>query len=186
MVSIPSLWLPILLSAVFVFIASSVIHMFLTYHYRDFRKAPDEDKLMDELRDFNLPPGEYSVPHAGSPKEMNSPEYKEKLKKGPVLLMNVWKTGEFGMGKYLVLWFIYLLIVGVFAAYVGGRALGPGADYLAVFRFTGVTAFTCYVIALWQDYIWFHKSPGRTLKSTFDGLIYALLTAGTFGWLWPG
>jgi hypothetical protein len=23
------------------------------------------------------------------------------------------------------------------------------------------------------------------LKESFDGLIYSLLTAGTFGWLWP-
>ena len=185
MVSIPTLWLPILLSAVFVFIASSVIHMFLTYHYRDFKKVPDEVKLMDALRDFNLPPGEYSVPHAGSPKEMNSAEYKEKLKKGPVLLMNVWESGEQSMGRQLVQWFLFSIIVGIFAAYVAGRALGPGAEYLAVFRFTGVTAFICYVIGIWPDYIWFKRSLGRTLKSTFDGLIYALLTAGVFGWLWP-
>ena len=186
MVSIPTLWLPILLSAVIVFIASSIIHMFLTYHYRDFKKAPDEDKLMDVLRDFNLPPGEYSVPFAGSPKEMNSPEYKEKLKKGPVLLMNVWESGEHRMGSQLVQWFLFSVIAGIFAAYVAGRALEPGAEYLAVFRFTGVTAFACYAIALWHESIWYKRSWGRTFKSTVDGLIYGLLTAGTFAWLWPG
>jgi hypothetical protein len=141
---------------------------------------------MDSLRGLDLQPGEYAVPYAGSMKEMNAPEYKEKRSKGPVLIMNVWKTGQEGMGKQFVLWFVYSLIVGIFAAYVAGRALGPGADYLAVFRFTGVTAFACYAIAQWQDYIWFRRSMGRTLKNTLDGLIYALLTAGTFGWLWPG
>ena len=186
MVSILSLWLPILLSAVFVFIASSIIYMVLGYHNKDFKKVPDEDKLMDALRGFNIPPGEYALPYAGSNKELNSPEYKEKVNKGPVLIMNVWKTGEQGMGRQFVQWFLYAIIVGIFTAYVAGRALGPGAEYLAVFRFAGVTAFACYAIALWQDYIWFFRSPGRTLKNTLDGLIYALLTAGTFAWLWPG
>ncbi len=186
MVSIPTLWLPILLSAVFVFIASSIIHTVLTYHYKDFKKVPDEDKLMDVLRGFNIPPGEYAVPYSGSPKEMNSPEYKEKTKKGPVLLMNVWETGDPALGKSLVQWFIFTVIVGIFAAYVAGRALGPGAEYLAVFRFAGVTAFACYTLASWPESIWFKRSWGRTVKGTIDGLIYALLTAGTFAWLWPG
>ncbi len=185
MVFITSLWLPILLSAVFVFIASSVIHMVLTYHYRDFKKAPDEDKLRDALRPLGIPPGEYAVPHAGTAKEMMSPEYRDKRKEGPVLMMTVLQSGIPGMGKNLVQWFIYSVIVGVFAAYVAGRALEPGAEYLAVFRFAGVTAFACYAIASWQESIWFGRSWGRTLRGTFDGLIYALLTAGTFGWLWP-
>ena len=46
-------------------------------------------------------------------------------------------------------------------------------------------AFACYAIAGWQDSIWFKRSWSTTLKNTFDGLIYALVTAGTFGWLWP-
>jgi hypothetical protein len=186
MVTIMSLWLPILLSAVIVFIASSIIHMVFTYHYKDFKKAPDEDKLRDALRGLNIPPGEYSVPYSGSPKVMRSPEYQEKMNKGPVLILSVFKSGPPAMGKELFQWFVYAIIVGIFAAYVAGRALGPGADYLAVFRFSGVTAFACYTIAHWQDTIWFKRSWGRTFKGTFDGLIYALLTAGTFGWLWPG
>jgi len=64
-------------------------------------------------------------------------------------------------------------------------ALGPGEDYLAVFRFTGATAFVGYTLALWQNSIWFKRKWSTNLKNTFDGLIYALFTAGTFGWLWP-
>jgi Flp pilus assembly protein TadB len=185
MVTITSLWLPILLSAVFVFIASSVIHMLFSYHYKDYKKVPEEDKLRDSIRGLNIPPGEYSVPNAGSPKEMNTPEYKEKRDKGPVLLMTVVKSGDQGMGKELFLWFVYAIVVGIFAAYVAGRALGPGAEYLAVFRFAGFTAFACYTVAGWQESIWFQRSWGRTFKNTIDGLIYGLLTAGTFAWLWP-
>jgi len=71
------------------------------------------------------------------------------------------------------------------AAYIAGRALEPGAHYLSVFRFAGATAFFGYAFALMQQSIWYKRAWGTTFKSTFDGLIYALLTAGTFGWLWP-
>lgn len=185
MVSIPSLWLPILLSAVFVFILSSIIHMVFTYHYKDFKPVPEEDKLMDTLRAFNLTSGEYIVPHAASPATRKSPEFQAKMKKGPAVILNVWQSANPSMVKNLVLWFLYSVIVGVFAAYVAGRALGPGAPYLAVFRFAGVTAFACYSIAQWQASIWFNRPWGTTLRNTIDGLVYALVTAGTFGWLWP-
>jgi hypothetical protein len=185
MVSIMSLWLPILLSAVIVFVVSSIIHMVLPYHRSDFGKVPAEDDVMDALRKFNIPPGEYVIPCAGSPKEMGTPEFIEKSKKGPVALMTVMASGPPSMGMSLVLWFIYSIVVGIFAAYIASRALEPGAHYLGVFRFAGAAAFAGYALALWQNSIWYKRAWSTTIKSTFDGLIYALLTAGTFGWLWP-
>lgn len=185
MVPIMSLLLPIFLSAVFVFIASFVIHMVFTYHFKDFKKVPDEDKLMDALRGFHIPSGEYLIPCAENSRVRNSPEFQEKLKKGPAVMMSVRESGRTSMTKNLVLWFLYSLVVGVFAAYIAGRALGPGANYLSVFRFAGFTAFACYSVAQWHDAIWFNRSLGRTVRETIDGLIYGLLTAGTFGWLWP-
>ncbi|MBI2619040.1 MAG: hypothetical protein HYW57_03070 [Ignavibacteriales bacterium] len=185
MVSILSLWLPILLSAVFVFLISFVLHTVLTYHFKDFRKIPNEDAVMDELRKHNIPDGEYALPYAMNQKELNTPEFKEKVNKGPAAFLTIWKGGQPSMATSLTQWFVYCLIVGVFAAYVAGRALGPGAEYLAVFRFAGTTAFLGYTLALWQDSIWYKKSWAATLRNTFDGLVYGLLTAGTFGWLWP-
>ena len=113
-------------------------------------------------------------------------EFKEKMNKGPMFIATVLKTGEMGMGMSLFLWFIYCLIISIFAAYITGHAVSAGSDYLAVFRFVGATAFTGYSLALMQDSIWFKKSWSATIKSMFDGLIYALFTAGVFGWLWPG
>jgi hypothetical protein len=185
MVSVMSLWLPILLAAVIVFAVSSIIHMMLPYHRTDFGKVPGEDDVMDALRKFDIPPGDYVIPHAGSPKEMGTPEFIEKSTKGPVAIMTVMPSGRPSMGRSMVLWFVYCIVVGIFAAYIAGRALGPGAHYLAVFRFAGCTAFAGYGLALLQNSIWYNRSWGATLKSTFDGLVYALLTAGTFGWLWP-
>jgi hypothetical protein len=185
MVSIPSLWLPILLSAVLVFVVSSIIHMMLRYHANDFRKLPDENGFAEALRKLNIPAGEYTLPHAANAKEMKSPEFQERMKKGPGAILTIWPGGQVSMTGSLVQWFLYSLVVGIFSAYVAGRALGPGAYYLAVFRFAGVTAFACYAIAGWQQSIWFKRAWSTTLKNTIDGLVYALLTAGVFGWLWP-
>jgi hypothetical protein len=185
MVTIMSLWLPILLSAVLVFVLSSIIHMVLGYHNSDFAKLPKEDDVMDALRPFSIPPGEYHMPYAGTMKEMGTPEFTEKMNKGPMAFMTVLESGPPKMGVQLVSWFVYSIVIGIFAAYVTSRALGPGADYRSVFRFAGCTAFIGYSAALWQNSIWYKRAWSSTLKSTFDGLVYALFTAGIFGWLWP-
>ncbi len=185
-IPITTLWLPILIGAVLVFVSSSVIHMFLPYHRNDFGKVPDEDRVMDALRPFNIPPGDYVIPHAGGPEAMRSEEFRAKIEKGPLGVVTIMPPGSFGnMGAQLVQWFAYSLLVGVVAAYVAGRTLAPGADYLAVFRLTGTVAFASYAMALMQRPIWYKSSWSATLKSMFDGLVYAALTAGAFGWLWP-
>lgn len=184
-VSIPSLWLPILLSAVAVFLVSSVVHMVLPYHRSDFGKVPSEDDVMDALRKFNIAPGEYVIPHAGSTEAMKSSEYVEKTNKGPVAFVTVLPTGPMAIGTSLIQWFIYSIVVGILVAYVTGRTLGTGASYLEVFRFAGTTAFIAYTMALWQNSIWYKRDWSTSAKSSFDGLLYALVTAGMFGWLWP-
>jgi hypothetical protein len=185
MVGIIELWLPIVLSSVIVFVVSSIIHAVTPWHKSDYSKVPDEDKVMDALRPFAISPGDYIIPRAWGTKEMRSREFADKMKKGPVVVMTVLPNGPISMGKDLVLWFLYSIVVGVFAAYVAGRASPFGAAYLHVFRFAGTTAFVGYALALWQMSIWYHRSWSTTFKATVDGLIYGLLTAGTFGWLWP-
>lgn len=185
MVSLHLLWLPILLSAVFVFVASSVIHMLLPYHRSDFKGLPREEETMAALRPLAIPPGEYVMPYAPSPEAMKSPEFQERATQGPVAFMNVLPNGVPGMGASLVQWFGYCLVIGLFAGYLTSRAVGFGAPYLEVFRFAGTTAFLGYAAGLWQNSIWYKRAWSTTLKSTFDGLLYGLLTAGTFGWLWP-
>ena len=185
MVSVAALWLPILAAAILVFLVSSLIHMVLPYHKNDFRKVPAEDDVMAALRPFNIPPGDYLMPSPGGPEQMRSPEFLAKREKGPVLVMTTLPPGPPSMGQSLVLWFLYAILVGVFAAYVTGLALGPGAPYMTVFRFSGTVAFAGYSLALLQNTIWYRRGWGFTLKTMFDGLVYALLTAGAFGWLWP-
>ncbi len=185
MTALTALWLPILVSAVFVFIASSIIHMGPLWHRNDYPKLPNEDDVTSALRPLAIPPGDYLMPRATDMKEYKTPEFMDKMNKGPVLVMTVLPPGPVNMGRNLTLWFIYTVVVSYFSAYIASRALGPGAHYLQVFRFIGAAAFIGYVLALWQMSIWYWRSWSMTIKSSIDGLIYALLTAGTFGWLWP-
>jgi len=187
MVSLTSLVLPIVISAVVVFIASSIIHMVLGYHRSDVRKLPDrqEDEALEGLRRLNLPPGEYALPHPGSPDRMKDPAFLAKAKRGPLVFMTVAPGAVPSLGANLVQWFACILIVTLFAAYLASRAAAPGADYLTVFRFVGTTAFMGYSLATLNESVWYMRSWLRTFKSVFDGLVYALLTAGVFGWLWP-
>ena len=179
------LWLPILLSAVIVFVASSIIHMATPWHKGDYGKLPSEDQVLAALRPFSIPPGDYMAPCPSSMKDLNSPEFLEKRSKGPVMIVTVLPNGPVSMGPALAMWFLYSIVIAIFAAYVAGTALPPHTQYLKVFQFVGTTAFIGYTFGLWQMAIWYRRSLGTTIRSTVDGLIYALLTAGTFGWLWP-
>ena len=185
MVALTSLWLPIVLSAVVVFVASSIIHMMLPYHRNDIRQLPREDEVMAALRPFDIPPGDYGMPRAQSMQGMKAPEFLEKMKTGPVAFVTVVPNGPPSMGASLGQWFFYSILVSIFAGYIAGAALPHGAHYLKVFQITGSSAFAGYALALMQSSIWYKRNWGTTVVLMFDGLVYALLTAGVFGWLWP-
>ncbi len=185
MVPVTSLVVPILLAAVLVFLASSIIHMLLPFHKGDLKRLPRESDVLQALRAFKLPPADYAAPLPASMSDMNSPAFLEKRTQGPVIFMTVLPSGPPTLTRSLALWFLYSILVGVFAAYIAGRALPPGAHYLSVFRFVGASAFMGYSLALLQHSIWWGRNWGTTIRSMVDGLVYALLTAGAFGWLWP-
>ncbi len=185
MTGMHALWLPIVLSSVFVFIVSSIIHMLSPWHKGDFPQLANQEKIMDALRPFNLQPGDYLLPRPEGRGDMKSPAFLELVNKGPKVIMTVMQPGMTGMGKSLGGWFVYLLVVNAFGAYIAGRALPLAADPMRVYQFVGATTFLGYSLALWQASIWWQKSIGITIKSTIDGLIYAVIAAATFGWLWP-
>jgi len=183
-----ALWLPILLSAVIVFIASSIMHMVLPYHKSDYRQLPDEDKVLPSLRAAGLQKGLYIFPYC-THKEMNSPAAQEKYKLGPVGMLIVFPSGPPAMPKFLGMWFAYCLIIGVFVAYITTHAhplvVAHGEPFWAVFRVASASAFLAYGLANLSNGIWKGQPWGNVSKEVVDGLVYALLTAGTFGWLWP-
>lgn len=177
-----ALWLPILLSAVIVFVASSIMHMVLPYHRSDYKKLPDEEKAREALR--GLQRGLYSMPYC-THQTMKTPEIQEKFKQGPVGLLTVFPSGPPVLPKFMAMWFGYCLIVGFFVAYLTYHTVAAGSNYLVVFRVAGTAAFMAYSFAHISNGIWKAEPWGNVVKEVIDGLVFGMLTAGTFGWLWP-
>ena len=185
MIPVTSLAVPILLSAVLVFVVSSLIHMLTPWHKGDIHGVTGETDAMAALRALKIPAGDYVMPWAGSRQAMSTPEFKARFAAGPVVYMTVLPPGEMSMTGSLAQWFLYSVLVSIFAGYLAGAALPLGAPYLEVFRFAGTTAFAGYSLALMQNSIWWKRNWGATGRSMIDGLLFACLTAGVFGWLWP-
>lgn len=182
-VDLTSLWLPILLSAIAVFIVSGLIWNMLQWHNSDWRKLPDEEAVRRALK--GVVPGEYTVPHAADNKARQSSDWQEKFKEGPAAMLVVLPHRSMAMGKQLVQWFVYCLIISLLVGYVASATLPGGTAYLKVFQVTGTAAILAYAGHVAMGSIWFGYTWSRTVKEIIDGVIYGLLTAGIFGWLWP-
>ena len=185
MVSLGQLWLPVILSAVLVFLTSSVIHMLLGYHSRDYTPLPNEDAVRAAIRSGNPGPKQYIFPYCARGKEMGTPEMQRKFAEGPVGVLHLKPTGQTGMGPALAQWFLFSLVVSFFVAYVAMHALPPETPYLKVFQVVGAVGFLAYAAGQLPAAIWMGKPWSVAWKEVFDGLLYGLVTAGTFGWLWP-
>lgn len=187
MIALSELWLPILLSGVFVFIVSSIMHMVLPIHKGDWKKLPNEANVLEAMRTQGVQPGAYMFPCPESMKDMCTPEMLEKFNQGPVGHMTVLPNGSPNakMGKSLAQWFIYTIIISVFAGYIARLGLDRGTDFVMVFRVTGAAAILGYGVSAVSDSIWKGQSWSTTFKFIFDGAVYGLVTAVTFGWLWP-
>ena len=184
MVPLAALWLPIIVSAVFVFIASFIMHMVLPYHRGDYGQLPDEEKVLATLRAAAVKRGLYVFPYC-THKDMKSPALIEKQKQGPVGFVTILPSGPPAMSKFLIQWFVFCLVIGFFVAYLTGHTVAPGTQYLAVFRVAGTAAFLAYGLGNLTNGIWKGQTWSSTIKEVIDGLVFGLLTAGTFGWLWP-
>jgi hypothetical protein len=185
-VPLASLWLPILLSAVAVFVVSSILHMVLPLHRKDYRQVPNEAEAMAVLRKGGVAPGLYYMPWGRDPKEMSTPEMVARLKEGPVGILAVMPSGPMNMGKFLGMWFVYCLLVGLFVAYLLGIVLAAGTEAMRVFRVATTAAFLAYCLPYYVESVWHAHPWGVTLKNMFGGLLYALAAGAVFAWLWPG
>ena len=185
---IAQLWLPIVLSAVAVFIASSLIHMVFKWHNPDYRKLSNEDDVRAVVRAGGATPGEYVIPHCADMKDMKNPEFTKKFEEGPIAMVTLRPPGPPKMGGALGMWFAYTLLISAIAAYVAQKTLmpaGPDVHFLQVCRVVGALSFLAYAGGSVQAGIWMGKPWGSVAKDLLDGAIYATLTALLFGWLWP-
>jgi hypothetical protein len=180
-----SLWLPVIVSAVVVFLGSSVVHMALKYHKSDYKALPQEEGIRDALRKADAAPGVYFTPYCADMKEMKKPEMMEKYAKGPVALITLYPKGAINLGKHLALWFGFSLFVSFTAAYVARHTLQPGAAGMLVMRITGTVAFAAYGLSHVSDSIWKGQPWSNTVRALVDAVIYSILTGLTFRLLWP-
>jgi amino acid transporter len=185
-VQLADLWLPILLSGVAVFVVSSILHMCLPIHKGDYRKLPGEDAVMAAMREQGVGPGEYMFPLAGCMSDMKDPEMVSKYEQGPVGFMAVFPNGPPAMGKSLVMWFFYAILIGFCVGYIGTQALAKGAEFMTVFRFTGTIAIVVFGITAIPNSIWRGAGWVSTAKYVFDGVVYGLAAALVFALMWPG
>ena len=185
MVALAQLWLPILLSAVLVFVASSVVHMVIKWHNSDYSRLPNEEEVRAVFQKGGAAPGQYVVPWCMDMKEMANPDVQKKYTDGPVGMFYLLKPGLPSMGPLLGKWFGFNLVVSFFVAYVAAHTLPTGTEYLRVFQVAGATGFMAYALGVIPQSIWMGKPWRVAFKEMADGLLYGLVTAGTFGWLWP-
>lgn len=185
MAFLAQLWLPILLSAILVFVASSLIHMVIKWHNPDYLKLANEDDVRAAIRKGNPAPGQYVLPHFSTMNDIKKPEAIQKYTEGPVGFLVLKANGPPAMGLALGLWFLFSLIVSVFVAYLASRTLPVGTPYLRVFRVAGAVSFLAYSAGAAPAAIWMGKPWRSAAKELADGLLYGLVTAGAFGWLWP-
>ena len=187
-VSVGALWLPVLVAAVLTFIGSALVWTAFHWHDADWRLVPDEPALQEFLRKAGLGRGQYMFPHM-EPKPADraaaQKTWEERYARGPVGVLILGRPGRMSMPKMMGQMGALVLVVSFFIAYIAAHALPFGASYLAVFRIVGATAFVAYGSAQFVDSIWFYRSWRTTWLNVLDALLYACLTAGAFGWLWP-
>lgn len=183
MVPLSALWLPILLSAVIVFIVSNILWMALPFwHRRDYSKLADEAAALRALSAAR--PGMYVIPSVDWGK--TSAEERTRLMAGPMALAWVRNPGSrFSFGRALASFFVYTLVVSVFVAYLTAHTVPAGSDYLAVYRVAGTAGVLGYSFGAIPYSIWYGKPWSSTVKDIIDGVIFGMLIGGTFGWLWP-
>lgn len=184
MITLTQLWLPILLSAIGVFIASSIVHMALKFwHMPDYHGFSNEDEVRAAIRKSNPSPGMYMLPYCKM-EDMKKPEVQEKFTQGPVAFMILRASGKLNMGASLVQWFIFCLVVSIFCAYIASSTLAGGTAGLQVFRVIATIGFMAYAFAVLPFGIWYGQPWKAVTKDVIDGLIYGLITGAIFAALW--
>lgn len=185
MIALTQLWLPVLLSAAAVFIASSVMHMALKFwHMSDYRKLSNEEEVGAAIREGGAGPGMYMLPYCDM-ESMKKEGTKEKFERGPVGMLILRANGAPSIGASMGQWFAFCLAVSLFAGYLAAATLAAGSDASQVLRVTVTAAFLAFGFGALPAGIWWGQPWTSVGKHVVDGAIYALIVGALFAWLWP-
>ncbi len=184
-VSLMDLWMPILLGSVLAWVASALIHMLLKYHNSDYLQLPNEDDVAASIGRGSPRPGVHSIPYCTDMGKLSDPAVQAKFINGPVALVTIFPNGMPPMGKFVGQQMLYFIVGCVMIGWCATLALAPGAVYMSVFGFVAPVAFLAFGWAVVPFSIWYGHAWSTTAKYLLDALIYGLLVAGCFAWLWP-
>jgi len=184
-ISVLQLWLPIVVGTGLAWIASGLIHMLLKYHHSDYQQLTNEDEVMSAVQKGSPKLGIHAFPYCSDMAGMGDPDVQQKFARGPVGMLTVFPNGTPKMGKLMAQQISFFLLGCTLIAYSTTLAMGPGAEYLVVFRFVAVIGFLTFGWAVIPFSIWYGHQWSTTAKYLLDALIYGLVVAGSFAWLWP-
>lgn len=184
MLPLASLWLPIVVATVLVFVASALFWMVGPHHKNDVRLLPAEAAMADVLRAENLKPGVYRLPWAKGA-ESRSSDFLERLRKGPVAMITAIRPGPFNMGRAMALTVLWFLGISTLVGFIAARTMGVMTPSREVFWVTAVAAFVAHVGAEGTNAIWWGKPWSHIAKQSFDAAVYGAITGASFCWLWP-
>ncbi len=185
-ITLLQLWQPILLGTFLAWVASALIHMLVKYHNSDYQQLSNEHEVLSAIRNGSPALGIHTLPYCADLAEMNNPAVQEKFNKGPVAMLTVFPNGMPPMGKLMVQQISYFLFGCILIAYCATLALTPGSEYMVVFRFVSAVGFLTFGWANIPLSIWYGHPWSTTVKYLLDAMIYGLVVAGSFAWLWPG
>ena len=185
MFDVLALWVPILVAALSTYVASMIVWMVLPHHKSDYVALPDEEVASATLRAQRLKPGMYCLPHCADFSQMKDPQFIERMNQGPVGFLTIAQNGLPKMGKLMFKQFLFFLIGATLIAYVVSMASPADMTYMERFRLTSAVAFLAFGYGVIPEGIWYGRKCSTILKFLGDALLYALVVAGVFGWLWP-
>jgi hypothetical protein len=182
------LWLPIVVSALLVFVLSAVTHMMVPFRLTEWGHLKTQDAIQASLR--GTAPGLYVFPTPADAKERGKPEAMQKVAEGPSGWLTLVHPGPMSWVRNLGLSLAMNLFVSFGAAYIATLTLGAVPLQLfpherVVFRVISTIGFFAYAAGPIYDAIWFWK-PWKSLAMTaVDSLAYGLVMGVTFSMLWP-
>ena len=187
------LWLPIVVSAAAVWIASALAWMLIGHHKGDWKEVPNEAEFIATIKRMGIAPGSYGFPEFRRLEGMSKDEKQAKwdeMQKSPIGLLRVW--GTISMGRSMLLTFVVFLVVSVLIGYLGWSALPHGTasdgarpEFAKTMQVLGTAGILAYCFAGLPNDIWFQRSLREIVTSLIDGVVFGLITGAVFAWLWP-
>ena len=176
------LWLPIVASAVLLFVLSAASHMALPWRRNEWGRITESEALQASLE--GLRPGLYAFPAAPDPKQQMTKEWRDRWAKGPSGWLTIAPRAPVDMGRNMALSVVAYLLVACLAAYVAWHALGPAPHGRAVFRLVGTLGFMSFGVGTVFESIWYHRPWRAYASDALDALLSGLVMAAAFAWLW--